>query len=100
MATFRVSANDLKSKADQLRALNAQFKSETTKLEGQEQSLVGMWEGEAKNSFDQAFKSDKIQMDNFYNAIEVYAAKLESAAVKYAQAENTNTEIAGNRTYR
>lgn len=99
MAMFRVSASELKSKADQLRTLNAQFKNETTKLEGQEQNLISMWEGEAKNTFDQAFKSDKIQMDNFYNAIEVYVARLESAADKYAQTENANTEIAGTRTY-
>lgn len=99
MSRFRVSATELNAKAEQLRELNAQFRSEVSALEEQEQSLVGMWEGEAKNAFDQAFKNDKIQMDRFYNAIEVYAMRLESAAAKYAQTENQNVEIATTRNY-
>ncbi len=99
MAQFRVSVSELRAKAEALRSLNAQFKSEVSDLESQEQALCGMWEGDAKNSFDQAFKSDKVQMDNFYNAIEVYVQRLESAAAKYEQAESMNTEIAQTRNY-
>lgn len=100
MATFRVTTNDLRSRAEELRALNAQFKNEVANMEALESSLSGMWEGEAKNTFHNAFTSDKVQMDNFYNAIEVYVQRLEAAAAKYAQVEAANVEIASSRNYK
>lgn len=100
MSDFRVSINDLKTKVDSLRQLNSQFKSQVSDLESTEASLNGMWEGQARETFHQAFASDKIQMDNFYNAVEVYAQRLEAIAAKYAQAEAENIEIASQRTYK
>lgn len=100
MSDFVVSINDLKVKVDTLRQLNAQFKSQVGELESTEANLNGMWEGEAKQAFHNAFANDKIQMDNFYNAVEVYAQRLEAIAARYAQAEATNVEIASERTYR
>lgn len=100
MALIRVTARELRAKAEELRSLNGQFKSAVSELEGTEGQLAGMWEGEAKNAFHNAFQSDKVQMDNFYNAIENYAARLESAAAKYEQTENANVEIANTRSYR
>lgn len=100
MATFRVTTNELKAKAEALRALNAQFKNEVGNLEALEGALSGMWEGEARDAFHNAFSSDKIQMDNFYNAIETYVMRLEAAAAKYAQAEAANVEIANTRNYK
>lgn len=99
MADFTVSISDLKTKVDTLRQLNAQFKNQVGELESTEANLNGMWEGEAKNTFHNAFSSDKTQMNNFYNAVEVYAQRLEAIAARYAQAEATNIEIAAERTY-
>ena len=92
MAAFMVTSSELKSKANELRNLNAQFKS-------QEGSLVSMWEGEARDAFDMAFKNDKTQMDNFYNLIEQYCAALETIAAKYEAAEARNLSTAQTRTY-
>lgn len=100
MSDFVVSINDLKAKVDTLRQLNGQFKNQVGELEATESNLNGMWEGEAKNKFDLAFKSDKVQMDNFYNAVEVYAQRLEAIATRYAQAEATSVEIASERSYK
>lgn len=100
MADFRVSINDLKTKVDSLRQLNSQFKSQVADLESTEASLNGMWEGQARETFHQAFNSDKVQMDNFYNAIEVYAQRLEAIAAKYAQAEAESVELASSRSYK
>lgn len=99
MSTFRVTTSELKGKADSLKTLNGQFKGEVRQLEELEGSLMGMWEGEAKNAFHNAFTSDKTQMDNFYNAIENYVMRLEAIAEKYAQAEALNVEIANTRNY-
>lgn len=100
MSDFTVSISDLKTKVDSLRQLNAQFKSQVNELESTEANLNGMWEGQARETFHNAFASDKIQMDNFYNAVEVYAQRLEQIAAKYAQAEAANVEIASERTYK
>ena len=99
MAIIRVTAAQLKTGAEELRNLNQQFKAAVSDLESTESSLNSMWEGDARNAFHQAFTNDKTQMDNFFNAIEVYAQRLEGAAAKYEQAEAQNTEIATTRTY-
>ena len=100
MSDFTVSISDLKTKVDTLRQLNAQFKSQVNDMESTEANLNGMWEGQAREAFHNAFASDKIQMDNFYNAVEVYAQRLEAIAARYAQAEAANMEIARERTYK
>ncbi len=99
MAAFTVTSSELKAKANELRNLNAQFKTQVGNLESQEGNLVTMWEGEARNAFDTAFKNDKGQMDNFYNLIEQYCVALENIATKYDMAEAQNVATAQARTY-
>lgn len=99
MAAFQVTSSELKAKSNELRELNAQFKTQTGNLESQEGSLISMWEGEARNAFDTAFKNDKTQMDNFYNLIEQYCTALDNIANKYDMAEAQNVSIAQTRSY-
>ncbi|MBE6707688.1 MAG: WXG100 family type VII secretion target [Ruminococcaceae bacterium] len=96
---IRVSANELIAKANELKNLNAQLKAAIGELEANEETLRTMWEGEANDAFHTAFTNDKIQMTNFYNAIEVYIYRLLEIAAKYQQAEATSKEIASARTY-
>ena len=96
---MRVTTSQLITKANELKELNARFHEQIVALEGQEESLRGMWEGEANDAFHAAFTSDKVQMTNFYNAIEMYVARLNEIAAKYQQAEQVNQEIATNRSY-
>ena len=100
MATFTVTSKELQAKAEELKSLNQQFKNEVSELESTENALSGMWEGEARDAFHKAYSSDRVQMDNFYNAIETYVMRLESAAAKYAQTEAANVEIANTRKYK
>lgn len=99
MSYFQVTSSQLKAKAEELRNLNATFKSTTGELEELEATLGSQWEGEAKNAFHQAFTRDKVQMDNFYNAIEQYVNVLLTIAAKYENAESINTQTATTRTY-
>jgi WXG100 family type VII secretion target len=99
MAAFTVTSSQLRSKASTLREYNAQFKNQMGNLDTQEGSLMSMWEGEAKNAFNVAFKNDRAQMDNFYNLIEQYCVALENIAAKYDQAEAANVSTASQRTY-
>lgn len=95
MALIQVTASQLRTKAGELRDLNSQFKTQVNNLEGEEQVLAGMWEGEAKNVFHTTFNNNKGQMDNFYNLIEQYCMTLENIATQYENAESHNVEIAG-----
>lgn len=99
MAEFMVTAANLFSKASELESLNSNFKSQVEKLSSDEQALSGMWEGEARNAFHNAFEHDKNEMYEFYNAIVTYVNALNDIAKKYAQAEATNVEIANTRKY-
>jgi uncharacterized protein YukE len=58
-----------------------------------------MWEGDANTAFHQAFSKDKVQMDNFYNAIENYVNVLLEMVSNYENAEARNTETATQRNY-
>lgn len=99
MALIRVTASQLKAQAENLRTTNSNFKAQVANLENQELSLKNMWEGEANDAFHAAFCRDKIQMDNFFNAIQQYIAVLENIAAKYEQAEAQNTSTATTRNY-
>ena len=99
MALINVSASTLRTQAEALRQYNTQFKTAVGDLETTEGQLNSMWEGEANTAFHNAFNSDKIQMSNFYNAIEAYVNALLNIASKYEQAESANVETANTRTY-
>jgi len=94
-----VTYQQINSTIQQLTQLNARFKSAVNSLESTEGQLCGMWEGQARDAFDKAFKSDKIQMDNFYNAIQQYISVLTTALQEYQRTEAENAEIGNTRNY-
>ena len=99
MAFFQVTAAELRKKAEQLKGLNSRFRSGVDSLKTAEQGLKAMWEGEANDSFHNAFTRDKGQMDQFHQAIERYIEALLIIAAKYEEAENKNIATASTRNY-
>ncbi len=99
MAEILTNTAQLRSQAEALKNLNDSFKSAVGQLESTEGTLMGMWDGDAKNAFDKAFKNDKIQMDNFYNAIANYVNVLEQIAANYDSAEAANVSTGTTRSY-
>lgn len=99
MAAFQVTASELRTKAGDLRDTNSLFKTQVGNLESQEQSLAGMWEGEAQKAFRTAFNNDKVQMDKFYELINQYCQALENIATQYETAEMKNVDTASTRNY-
>ncbi len=97
-SNFSVTANNLNTGASQLEELNAQLKSAVTELENTENSLSGMWEGEARNTFHRVFGEDKTQMTAFTDLIQRYVESLRNIANNYTQAEQTNVDTASTRT--
>lgn len=100
MAEIKVTSGELKNKASELRQLNGQFKKAVEDMTSTEQQLMGMWEGESKEAFHNAYNSDKSQMDVFYDTIEKYCQALENNAAKYEAAEQKNLQTASSRSYK
>ena len=99
MSFFQVTSAELRKKAEQLKGLNSRYKSGVDSLQTTEQTLKTMWEGEANETFHNAFKRDKDQMDRFHTAIERFIEALLIIAAKYEEAENKNIATAATRSY-
>lgn len=99
MSQYTVTIQQITAAIETLTQLNSEFKTATSNLETTEGQLCSMWEGEARDTFDGAFKKDKTQMDNFYNAIQQYINVLTQTKEKYLAAEQANTETASTRNY-
>ena len=99
MAEILTTASELKAKSESLQELNQRFMNQITTLEETEGSLNGMWEGQARETFHNAFSSDMVQRRNFYNAIQNYVQVLLQIAAEYMKAENTNVDIGQTRKY-
>ena len=99
MALIRVTASQVRSSANSLRELNQQFNSQVQNLQASEESLNGMWDGQANDAFHAAFMSDKEYMTQFYNLINKYCEALDSIATEYENAENINLDTATRRSF-
>ena len=97
MAMIQVTSAQLRDKAAELRSQNSTVRNHIESLRSQESSLSGMWEGEARQAFRNAFQTDIAKMTEFCAAIEQYAAALETIAAKYDEAEAKNTSTATSR---
>ncbi|MBO5373339.1 MAG: WXG100 family type VII secretion target [Lachnospiraceae bacterium] len=95
-----VTTGQIEAKAGELKKLNADFKKRIEELVTEEKALNAMWDGEANDAFHQSFNNDIIQMNNFYNAIEQYVAKLNEIATTYNNAEAKNLSTASTRKYK
>lgn len=99
MAMFQVTSSQLRNAAGQIQDLNRQFKAKEGELAEKEAALGSMWEGQAKDTFHQAFERDRQQMDAFYQLMNQYVQALLEIAARYEQAEERNRQIAATRSY-
>lgn len=97
MSQYKVTASELKNAANNLRSYNNSLKSQIESLVQQENALNGQWEGEAKDAFDKAFKTDKVKFDKFVQTVEKFSTTLDQVAQKYEQSESKNVQIATTR---
>lgn len=99
MSFIQVTSMELRNKATELQGLNAKFQTEIENLLSHQTNLNSMWEGEAKETFNNAFMRDKGNMDNFKNAIDQYIQALLVIAERYEEAEKRNISTASMRSY-
>lgn len=98
--TIQVTTATLTKKANDLKSLNSRLKTQISNLKSTESSLNSMWDGDANDAFHKAFQQDLVQMNNFYNAIEQYVAKLNEIVKQYENAEKANQQTASTRKYK
>ena len=94
MAEFQVTASTLKQKAEELSTLN----NKVEELMASEKSLSGMWEGQAKEAFENAFNTDAGKMNQFKAAVDEYYSRLLTIVSQYEQAESKNVSVGTTRT--
>jgi WXG100 family type VII secretion target len=99
MAEFSVNPQALAAKKEQLQNLNEQLKAKRSELEAANNNLSGMWEGDARNAFEQAVRTDLAKIDEFIRLIQQYCTAMEEIVSKYVAAETRNTDTAVTRTY-
>lgn len=99
MALIRVTAEELKNRAEMLNQANTGLKAKVSEFEAASQALAGQWEGEARDAFVNAYTQDKTQMDNFSTVIDDFYQKLLYIAQNYDAAERKNVDIATTRNY-
>lgn len=97
MALIQVTSSDLKAAAEEIRQLNSQFHTQVENLVAQQQRLNGQWEGEAHDTFNMAFNTDKVKWEQFHAQVEEYALAIDQIAAEYAQKEGMNVTIASER---
>lgn len=95
MAEIRVTPAELKTMAEELEGKNTTLKNKIDELRQKETELSGMWEGEAKTAFHNAFNADVAQMDEFRNVITQFLKSLENIASEYESKEAMNIQMAG-----
>ena len=98
MAEFQVTASTLKQKAEELSTLNNNFAKKVEELMASEKSLSGMWEGQAKEAFENAFTTDAGKMNQFKAAVDEYYSRLLTIVSQYEQAESKNVSVGTTRT--
>ena len=94
MAEFTVTSNQVRAKEGEIQNLNSSYKQKIDSLEQIVKGLDGMWEGDAHDAFHAAFEKDKVNLWNFYNAIEKYCQTLLEIAQNYEKAEAKNVQTA------
>lgn len=99
MSFYQISSTDLRNNSEQLVDLNHKLKSEKDVLVTNEQALMSMWEGDAKESFHREFVRDIGQMEAFSEVISSYCLAMDYIADRYESAESKNLNMANTRTY-
>jgi len=99
MALIRVTAEELKNRAELLNQENSGLKTKVEEFEAASQSLAAQWEGEARDAFVNAYTQDKAQMDNFVRVIDEFYQALLRVYQNYSDAETKNIDTATTRNY-
>lgn len=92
--SYRVFLQELSVRAEELNVLADRLRIEIMALEAIENRLNGMWEGESRVLFHEAFLRDLYRMYRFHQTIFNYAERLQRIHMHYTTAELATSELA------
>ena len=98
MGTIRVTAAELRNRAEDLNESNYELKNVIEDFQQELDTLLMIWEGDACAAFKDAADKDKVQMENFTGVIDDFYKSLLIMARKYEAAERYNTDLANKRS--
>ena len=90
MSFYQINSRVLRTKKEELMSMVSMFKKEKEELCQKEATLRSMWEGEANESFHNAFVRNAGQMEAFIGTILKYVNVIETIADRYDAAEQRN----------
>ncbi len=99
MGTIRVTAAELRNRAENLNGMNQNLKVTIEEFQKSVIELDGIWEGDAYDAFRDRAMIDRERMEQFIDAIDEFYKKLLIMARKYEITERRNAEIAGKGTH-
>ena len=99
MGTIRVTAAELRNRAEELQSTNKELKDVIEQFELAVDRLHADWQGEASDAFSEMARQDKTNMENFTLAIDDFYQKLLMMANRYEITEHKNANIAKSRSY-
>ena len=94
---IRVTSGTITTKKENLRTLNASFKSMLSGMDSTEKQLMGMWDGDASKAFHKNYQKDAAKMQKLYQAVAEYCTTLEKIVKQYESSEKRNVSTAKKR---
>ncbi len=88
------SSADIQQIIDQLTQLNRDFRNKATDINQEQTTLTTKWEGNASTAFQDNFKREYPNFENFATAIDEYIEGLKQILDEYERAEEMNKQIA------
>ena len=97
MAEIKVTPAVLRQKSEELQTGVKNLAQKMNELQERENSLSGMWQGAAKDSFHNAFMTSYNECQPFFQELQRFIVKLDETAKQYEMAEARATEAAQKR---
>jgi WXG100 family type VII secretion target len=88
------SSSDIQGIIDNLRNLNTEFRKKADDVNTEQTALTSKWEGDASTAFQDHFKREYPNFENFAQVIDEYVVGLEQILQEYEQAEGANITVA------
>lgn len=87
MAEIKVTPSVLRNNAEELQNEAKNLSQKMDELQDRENQLSTMWQGDAKDSFHEAFMTSYNECQPFFQELQRFIAKLEETAEKYEKVE-------------
>ena len=90
---YVAGSSSLQQVIDDLTRLNQDFRTKAADIDSEHSQLVTKWEGDASDAFENHYRAERSNFENFATAIDEYIAGLREILSSYENAESRNVQI-------